>query len=445
MKRGIIVYFLIILLLSGIVAVGNVEAKETETIICEPSSPINGIDASFGFVMEYNPSEARIVENQNLELESLILSYSPSPEPVTITINFEELLDSYGIGIPTELPIDLWEVKPELTHYNIPMEDTPLGTYTLESIVIYSGNVVELVLDININGQLNASTAVTGGQLDKESFIWTEWGAKEVVFTPSETNDKAEVTTNFKYWTTLQIELYLKTYSFLGGIEQLPSFFSESVPLGEMPFDTPVSSTINIERPYTKISELESEINTLQTENTKLSTDLTNSNTDITDLNNIITQKEGTITQKDSEITQLSNEITTLNDDIDKLDSENKNLSARLESDSPTISEPELVTTTGGKGSNSSLSIILIIVILIPLIALLGCALVIFKTTRLKMIHYQCNQPVRYIKKYNDWWCGHCHKFMGNYKAATIQTEHPESLPLAAPVQLPIQSQNQQV
>ena len=261
MKKGKVISFVIILILAILINIGNVEAKETETIICKLPSPIHGIDASFGFIMEYNPSEITIIENQNL-----VLSYSPSPEPVAIIINFEELLDSYGFGVPTELPINLWELKPELTQYNIPMEDTPLGTYTLESIVIYSIGVVELVLDININGQLNASTAITGGQLDKESFIWTEWGAKEVVFTPSETNDKAEVTVNFKYWSTLEIKLYLKTYKLVVGIIENPPFFIKSIDLKEIPFNRPVKLTIDIDRPYTKISELESEINTLQAE-----------------------------------------------------------------------------------------------------------------------------------------------------------------------------------
>lgn len=297
MKRGKVISFVIILILASLMNVGNVEAKETEKIICELQSPIHGIDASFGFVMEYNPSESRIIENQNFELENLLISYSPSPEPVTININLAVLLESYNINVPSilngwPLYIDSWDDLPsELKDFKLPIEDTPLGSYTVKSIVIYSFTIVDLVLDININGQINATAETTDGAFGDDyrssySFIWTEWGAKELIFHPFNFVDQAKVTSNFKYWPTLQLVLKLK--SDFTPIDDINPFFNESISLGEIPFNTPVISTITIEKPYTKISDLESEINTLQSENSRMSSDLEDSKTEVTGLNTII-------------------------------------------------------------------------------------------------------------------------------------------------------------
>ena len=295
----------------------NVEGDETEKIVCEVESPVHGVTGIFGFTMKYNPGEATILENTILDL-----SYSPSPEPATIIVDIDQLIEEYDIPIPNNIRADPPGKK------QLPINDVPLGTYTIASIVLYNsvGNLVQLILDVEINSQINTTLETTGGSLEHDYFEWHDWGAEEVTLTPSVIDEYIEVSASFEYYVNLEIKLTLynlKPRLTPPKIEKTETPLKTIIiPLKEMPFPDTIISKITIDKSHTRIKEMEAELMVANTEIDGLESDLNKANGNINGLQNTVCDFDAENKNLSQELKESTELVLDLSETIGEIDEE---------------------------------------------------------------------------------------------------------------------------
>jgi len=198
----------------------------------------HGVSGQFGIVVEYNPQEILTRPSH-----MVTVSYSPSPLPVSIRVNILKVLSDAGYDIPSmgkfavELAastidvLDPWNVT-------LPVAETPIGRYTVQSYQIYPG--LPVFLDLTLDGQVNATVSTASGPVEGSPFVWKKWGGQEVNLTAPSSAGTSTVTASFTYFVSAEVsvrfELTVFDYS-------LPLF---SFPLGELAFQQTAQSIVEV-------------------------------------------------------------------------------------------------------------------------------------------------------------------------------------------------------
>jgi len=192
---------------------------------------VNGVDASFGFVMEWTPAKSLARSG-----DKVTIAYSPTSSHASIIINIADLLTS--AGVPSDLAdllagvstIDITDVLGE------PI-DTPIGSYEIYSIGLY---VPGVSMNVYLNGQVNATLGADAGTLDNHAFSWSEWGGREASLTAPSTGT-ATVTASFKYWVSIGFSIAHPLGFFIQNPCPIANFS-----LGELSFPQTASSTVEV-------------------------------------------------------------------------------------------------------------------------------------------------------------------------------------------------------
>jgi len=147
----------ILILLLCIITSVNVQSEEDKAVYVE-----------FGeFDMQYNPEEIRTIEK-----DPVTICYSPLGRTgnLNLIVNFTEIISMSGIDISEYMD----NLPEEFNYYKIYDSEAPLGEgIPISSIIIPSPiPYVELKIDTNLNGQINASASTSDGILDENEWIW---------------------------------------------------------------------------------------------------------------------------------------------------------------------------------------------------------------------------------------------------------------------------------
>jgi len=235
MRKTFAIVNVALLLMLSIPVTENVRADE-QTVTLD-FSVVKGIDASFGFTMQYNPSYITVNEG-----DDVALSYAPEPKDATVVVDFRVLLTNCltldeRIALVDE---DVWYHLP--SSYQLNITETPLGTYELTSIPIYNGGLIGSInLNVDIIGQINASASASSGYLNETAFKWTKWGGKELTLSTSGTTGEIDVKVKFVYYVEMAFDFKFNILGVPILEEEVASF-----PLGEKSFRIPVISTVTI-------------------------------------------------------------------------------------------------------------------------------------------------------------------------------------------------------
>ncbi len=240
--RTIFLTIIIVLLLCPM-WYGNSMGREQE-IECifdgnELDPDFNWLEASFGFTMQYVHETVTMVGNRT------ILTYSPSPEDVRVTIDIpkfvEYLTTEYDdLFLPGGISKIEWAVEQlGFETFDIPLTETPLGTYDVLSVTLFSMPPVDMSIAIIIEGQINAELSGNGVS---ESLTWKEWGAQEANLMLDESTD---IIAEFEYDVNFELRPSITILGY--EIPDLPMLYSQDV--GSLPFDNSVTSSIYVYSP----------------------------------------------------------------------------------------------------------------------------------------------------------------------------------------------------
>lgn len=191
---------------------------------------IRGVHGTFGFALAYAPAEALVRAGGHVTL-----SYAPGPLPASLVVDVQALLASTGISFPTKVDQVIALLPPTVS---IPIQDTPIGRYVVESIPVYAASGASVTLDVTLDGQVNATLVASAGTLDQTALVWTAWGGREAVLTAPD-QGSATVAATFAYYVS---NGYVITFDVLGITYAYPV---ASFPLGELPFPQGAESQVD--------------------------------------------------------------------------------------------------------------------------------------------------------------------------------------------------------
>ena len=193
----------------------------------------NGIKASFGFTIGYNPGTINVSKG-----DSVALSISPAPRTVDIRIDVEELMTTHGYSQPATFNANL------PNEIILPIERAPLGSEAMKAYVVSVGPGKALIIDVETIGVMQASISTDGGELSSSVLTWNDWGAKETTLN-TQTKDKITVNTSFSYNVSIGFDI-----GFLIAGVRMDEIRIPTVSLGLMEFPGEIAMTINTVRSY---------------------------------------------------------------------------------------------------------------------------------------------------------------------------------------------------
>ncbi len=180
---------------------------------------VRGVHGSFGFTIQYAPTDILVRPGG-----TVTLAYAPGPLPAALVVDVAALLASSGVDPPPAVD-QVAALLP--ANVSVPITDTPIGRYTVDSIPIYSASGVSVTLDVTLDGQVNATLAADAGTLDRTALTWTGWGGQEATLTAPGAGS-ANVTASFAYYVSNR---YVLAFDILGVPYTYPI---AAFPLGEL-------------------------------------------------------------------------------------------------------------------------------------------------------------------------------------------------------------------
>lgn len=197
------------------------------------------LEASFGFSMQFTDETVTMAGNKT------ILNYSPSPRNVKVTLYIPEFVDylttEYDyLFTTTEITAIQFAVEQlGLDTYDIPITETPLGTYEILSMPLFSFTGLEVGIAITMDGQIEAE--LSGSGISRTFLEWTEWGAQEAKL---DIDDSTQITAEFEYAVEFEVRPII---SVLG--TEIVGFPAFSEDVGSIPFDNSVTTNVYIYSP----------------------------------------------------------------------------------------------------------------------------------------------------------------------------------------------------
>ena len=215
--------------------------RASDTDVTIQTQVVNGVRATFGFNLQYTPSE--MLARPGTEVT---LGFAPGPAAATLTVDILGMLGSVGVLIPSFVTEFINTTASSLEISNpwvatIPIADTPIGSYQVYSLPLYDG--IPIYLDINLVGLLKGDLSASAGSLDRTHLTWTKWGGQDVNLTLPSGGADVTVSAAFKYLVSNDYVIRFEIAGFLGFYEDYPI---ASFSLGEFPFSESITSHIAV-------------------------------------------------------------------------------------------------------------------------------------------------------------------------------------------------------